>query len=157
MATGRGIASMGCTAAISEVLKQYPDGRMDIMTLGQRRFQIRELNQDLDYLRGEVSYFDDVDSTAPLDLRQRAVRLAEEARFEDEIDATAPLLSFEIAGQIDDLDFRQRMLQTRSETERLRTLVDYLPAYRDRLSQARHLREVAPKNGHGHLPEQDSE
>ncbi|MFN7923270.1 MAG: LON peptidase substrate-binding domain-containing protein [Bryobacteraceae bacterium] len=157
MATGKGIVSMGCTAAISEVIKQYPDGRMDILTLGQRRFRIHELNQELDYLRGEVTYFDDVDSTAPVDLRQRAMRLAEEARFESEIDSDAPLLSFAIAGRIDDLEFRQRMLQIRSEAERLRTLVDYLPAYRERLAQARHLKEVAPKNGHGHLPHAEEE
>jgi Lon protease-like protein len=152
LAAGEGIASAGCTAAISEVVKRYPDGRLDILTLGQRRFTILELNQDLDYLRGSVDFFDDVEPSATRELRQRALHLSKQLRGLADIDAEEPQLSFLIAQAIEDLSFRQRILQSRSEADRLRSLIDYLPAYLDRMEQVERLRAVAPQNGHSHLP-----
>src|SRR5881396_1735160 len=54
-----GILNAGCTVVVDNVLKSHPDGRMDIMTRGIRRFEIVMLNQEKSYLRGEVAYFDD--------------------------------------------------------------------------------------------------
>ena len=33
----QGLASTGCTAAIVDVIRKFPDGRMDILVRGQRR------------------------------------------------------------------------------------------------------------------------
>src|ERR1039457_3536651 len=54
LARDGGIMNAGCTVVVESVLKRYPDGRFDVMTRGQRRFVIQSLNQDKDYLRGEV-------------------------------------------------------------------------------------------------------
>ena len=35
-----GIAEIGCTAKIVKVAKKYPDGRMDILAEGKRRFEV---------------------------------------------------------------------------------------------------------------------
>src|ERR1022692_4592121 len=59
MASEKGMVSTGCTATVERVLKQYPDGRMDILTLGRRRFEILLLNSELAFLRGSVEFFDD--------------------------------------------------------------------------------------------------
>ena len=40
LAKAEGIVSAGCTVRVEKILHQYPDGRMDILTHGQRRFEI---------------------------------------------------------------------------------------------------------------------
>src|SRR4051812_16389463 len=68
-----GIVNAGCTVAIEKVLEMYPDGRMDIMTVGRRRFEVVSLNEEKPYLQGEVAFFDDDDfSPPPPDVRQEA-------------------------------------------------------------------------------------
>src|SRR5688500_1343466 len=59
LAKDDGILNVGCTVVVERMLKHYPDGRMDIVTIGVRRFELVLLNQDKSYLRGEVQYFDD--------------------------------------------------------------------------------------------------
>src|ERR1700736_7041207 len=73
-----GILNAGCTVVVDKILKSHPDGRMDIMTRGIRRFEIVMLNQEKPYLRGEVAYFDD-DEAGPGDseVRTEALRLYE--------------------------------------------------------------------------------
>jgi len=154
LATDEGIAATGCTAAISKVMKRYPDGRLDIMAFGVRRFMVKSVNQDKDYLRGEVDFFDDDHPAAPEDLRNRAVEMASKLRdnTEEGLDPEEPQLSFHLARRIEDLSFRQRLLQSRSELDRLRNLVEFLPGYIARAELIEQLKDVAPRNGHSHLP-----
>ena len=35
-----GIVNAGCTVKVEKVMEMYPDGRMDVLTLGERRFEI---------------------------------------------------------------------------------------------------------------------
>ena len=58
---GAEMESKGCTARVVRVIKQYPDGRMDILTKGERRFTIEDLHEDKPYLEGSVRFFDDVE------------------------------------------------------------------------------------------------
>lgn len=58
---GTEMESKGCTARVVRVIKQYPDGRMDILTKGERRFTIEDLHEDKPYLEGSVGFFDDVE------------------------------------------------------------------------------------------------
>src|SRR5271156_6281151 len=44
---------------VDKVLREYPDGRMDILTRGRRRFEIMLLNDERAFLRGTVEFFDD--------------------------------------------------------------------------------------------------
>jgi hypothetical protein len=78
-------------------------------------------------------------------------------RFAEAINKSDPQLSFRLAQPVPDLGFRQTLLATRSEAERLRQLADFLPAYLHRQRRIQHMKEVAPKNGHGsggagHMP-----
>src|SRR5205085_12470649 len=41
-----GIVNAGCTVKVEKVLEMYPDGRMDVLTLGERRFEIDGLNEE---------------------------------------------------------------------------------------------------------------
>lgn len=157
MAAGQGLMPDGCTATVEEVVKKYPDGRMDIVTLGRRRFTIAEVDAEYDYLRARVTYYDDEDSVAPAALRERAVLVCRPLRRgaegeDEEIDADDPQLSFQLARDVADLEFRQQLLHMRSEPARLERLIAYVPGYVQHSRQAERLKEVAARNGHGTLP-----
>ncbi len=72
----RSFEKIGCTASISEVINKYPDGRMDILVRGQRRFEILMLDQEKSYLRGKPQFFEDEESEPPgEESRQQAIQL----------------------------------------------------------------------------------
>lgn len=57
--SGSEMQEKGCTARVIRVIKRYPDGRMDILTKGERRFSIEDLHEEKSYLEGSVEFFDD--------------------------------------------------------------------------------------------------
>jgi Lon protease-like protein len=61
---GTDIRSIGCTAKILGVVKQYEDGRMDIVTQGKTRFVIKHMDQSRIYLQAKVLFFEDERETA---------------------------------------------------------------------------------------------
>lgn len=159
LAKDDGIVNAGCTVVVDKVLNEYPDGRMDILTRGQRRFEIVLLNQDKPYLRGEVQFFDDEEpGPAPLEVQQKALiqyrgllELGELPAFADPL-LTDPQLSFQIAQSVQDLDFLNLLLRNRSESERLKQLAEYLSTYVPKMRQTKLMKKLAPLNGHGKLP-----
>jgi Lon protease-like protein len=151
----KGILNIGCTATIREVVNRYDDGRLDIVSIGRRRFEIFLLDEEKTYLRGAVTFFDDEDSEpAPVELKAMALAglkilsSREEGPEPADEDPNAPL-SFRVGQWIGDLAFRQMLLGLRSETERLRHIATYLPDYLAKLKRVEHIRRVAPTNGHG--------
>jgi Lon protease-like protein len=148
----------GCTATVERILKQYDDGRMDILAIGRRRFEIISLNDDKPYLRGTVEFFDDEKSEeVPADMQLkaiegfRALQKLEDVQVFGQPEIGDPNLSFHLAQLVPDLNFRQLLLNTRSEMERIRQLVEFLPVYLNKARYVAHVKEVAPKNGHGKL------
>jgi ATP-dependent Lon protease len=160
LANEKGVVNTGCTATVDRVLKRYDDGRMDILTLGRRRFEILLLNNERNFLRGAVEFFDDeAGDPAAAEIQQRAIEgynemqaLASQGPLGDS-DAGNPQLSFRLAQPVPDLGFRQILLSTRSEAERLRHLAEFFPTYLMRQRRVQHVKEVAPRNGHGRTGE----
>jgi ATP-dependent Lon protease len=159
LAKDQGIVNAGCTVKVEKVLQKYPDGRMDVLTVGQRRFEIHRLNEEKEYLQAEVSYFDDEDSeAAPTDLRNQALtnyhalNELESARSHSQPDFHDPQLSFQIAQAVPDLDFLHALLRHRSEVARLKELNHYLSGYLPRQKSIERMKELGPKNGFGHKP-----
>ena len=64
-------------------------------------------------------------------------------------EASDPQLSFRLARPLTDLGTRQALLATRSEGERIKQLASFFPAYLIRERPVQHLKQVAPRNGHG--------
>ena len=60
-----------------------------------------------------------------------------------------PQLSFQLAQLIPDLEFRQQLLVSRSEAERIEMLAAFLPTHIDQQRHVLHMKTVAPTNGHG--------
>jgi len=159
LAGEKGIVNTGCTATVEKVLKKYPDGRMDLIGIGRRRFEIILLNDEKPYLRGAVEYFDDegADPIAP-EVRERVfnsyndLRSLQESEALHEPELSDPQLSFQLAQVVPDLDFRQMLLATRSEADRMRRLAEFFPSYSSRQRRIQHARAVAPTNGHAKRP-----
>ena len=156
LANEKGIVNTGCSATVERILKQYPDGRMDIMTQGRRRFEIMRLNDERSFLRGSVEFFDDEDSDPPPpDVQNRALESYRELQAlssKDSPESKAAPLSFRIAESVPDITFRQLLLTSRSEADRLKQLAEFLPNYLNKQRHIQHLKTVAPRNGHGRGP-----
>ena len=158
LAGDKGICNMGCSASIEKVLEKYPDGRMDVLTVGRRRFEILALDDEKSYLRGEVSFFDDEDFEPTAEETRRRVldsykvmqEIGELEAAEPELDD--PQVSFQLARPVSDLNFRQLLLSTRSESSRMKQLAEFLPSFASRQRQILHAKAVAPKNGHAKWP-----
>ena len=134
----KSVEQIGCTASISQVLRRYPDGRMDILVRGRRRFEIADLNQDKSYLRGKPQFFEDDETNPPTEaLRQEAIQLY--SRLVTLADSEDPsrkdrsptfsdqLLSFQLmTGLPASPVWRQALLELRSERERLERVMGYL-------------------------------
>jgi len=156
LANEKGIVNTGCTATVDRVLREYPDGRLDILTRGRRRFEILLLNEERSFLRGSVEFFDDdePDQSEPAgpDLLRNVM-----AGFTDldsagsgEPNMGDPRLSFRLAQEVSDLGFRQTLLTMRSESERMRRIADFLPGFLERRRRIQHTKDVAGSNGHAH-------
>ena len=151
-----GIVNIGCTAKVERVMRRYDDGRLDLLAIGQRRFQISSLDQEKSFLRAEVEFFNDDDAReVPVELRQRATAAYKNlATSEDESPELAPpvwehsRVSFQLARYIDDFDKRQTVLSLRSEVERLEFLVRVIPEYVARRERTALAKRVGPLNGH---------
>ena len=149
------IAEIGCVADITEVVKKYEDGKMDIVTEGTKRFQIVELNQEQELLRAEVNYFEDEeelaapanDSNKLIDLHGQLLALA--GAEATGIEGDDPQLSFHLAGSVPlDLDFKQSLLGMKSETQRVTAMVEYYTMLVPRLKRTLKVREKSKGNGH---------
>ena len=149
------LAEVGCTAVISGVIKKYDDGRLDIAAEGRQRFEIVQLNQERSFLRGEVAFFDDEPSqVAPADLQtvvQLHQQLFDVLGQETHLEQHPPSLSFQLAHQLPvDLDFKQQLLEMKTEVGRVEALIEYYKTTIPRLEKTMRAREKATGNGHVH-------
>lgn len=148
-----GIVNIGCTARVERILRRYSDGRLDLIAVGQRRFQITSLDENKSYLRAEVEFFNDDDATeVPPELHEKAVAayrlLVENPGDEKESGLDVVRVSFQLAQLIADLDKRQTVLALRSEVKRLEYLVRVIPEYLTHRERSARASKLAPLNGH---------
>lgn len=151
-----GIAEVGCTAEIVTVTKEYPDGRMDLICEGRKRFEVLEVNQERSFLRAEVLLVPDDPGVIAEEEKLRAIRLHLEilslaGAVQDLSSADENQLSFHLAGSLPlDLEFKQQLLAMRSEAKRIQAVAAYLEAVLPKLRRATKVREKAGGNGHVH-------
>jgi len=149
------LASIGCSATILNVIKKYDDGRLDIAAEGVQRFEIESLNQERSYLQAEVTFFDDDPSQVGSAPKQTLIQLHEQLfsilGHNVEIQRDADPLSFQLAHELPvDLDFKQALLEMKTEAERIDTLTEYYRATIPKVEKTLLARERAGRNGHVH-------
>lgn len=153
-ALDEGIAGIGCTAEIITVTKEYPDGRMDLICEGRKRFEVIDVNRERSFLRAEILMLPDEPGVAVEEERVRAVHLHLEilslaGAVQDLSAADQNQLSFYLAGSLPlDLDFKQKLLSMRSEAERIQAVTAYLENLLPKLRRAARAHEKASGNGH---------
>jgi Lon protease-like protein len=156
----KGIVRVGCTAEVTEVIKRYNDGRMDIITVGRSPFRIMELANAEAYandqlLEGDVEFLDDREHRTDTRTQKELTRLYEVCHtliFEDyprNIEGeAAEFLSFVVAGTLPlDLMWKQQILELRSEADRQERLVGYLREWAPHLQKQEKSRARAGGSG----------
>ncbi len=157
---GKAVRAAGCTARLVQVLHRYDDGRMDILTRGERRFILHEVIERKPYMEARVEYFDDEPQETDGSLAAAAetgLRLLHELAgtgfptgIADWPDLSDPRrLSFAIAA-LDEITPRekQRFLEMRSSEQRLRKSVEVLARVVERIQLTQKIQAIIGGNGH---------
>jgi Lon protease-like protein len=143
----KGFADVGCSAEIVSVVKKYPDGRLDIITEGRKRFEVIQVNQERSFLRAETILIEDEAGPSAADESARAIELHAEilklaGAMQDLSGADKATISFYLAGSLPlDLDFKQKLLELRSERQRIFALTKYLETILPNIRSAARARE----------------
>jgi ATP-dependent Lon protease len=157
LALPNGVARVGCTAEIVDVVKRYSDGRMDILTTGRSPFRAVHLFTENPILEGNVDYLEDRESPADPRVHRELVELFEACHtliFDDYPkhfeSAPADGLSYLVAAALPmELLWKQQILELRTEADRQERLVAYLREWAPHLQKAGALRQRAGGNGQG--------
>lgn len=153
-----GLAIAGCTAKISRVLRQYDDGRIDILCEGLERFEIEQLDNSREFLQAEVDTFEDEEGAGStreergecVAMHLEVLTLAGIGRESYAIDLDKPV-SFELAWELPaDLGFKQRLLISRSDRERTELLLEFYEEILPKLRNGRSARSGSSNNNNHH-------
>lgn len=152
------IRSIGCTASVKEVTKRYPDGRIDIVVEGRRRYTLHNLVEaPHPYQSGRVSWYNDIPEDVNDDLRLKAVHLHNEfvkTVFHgtvDHVDSNDIRKSraFHLVQKSGlDLVQRQVFLSMNSENTRLGFLINHLESMLPLLVSKKKTEELAKNDGY---------
>jgi len=156
LALAEGLAKVGCTAAINSVVRTYPDGKMDILTEGRSRFQLTSVIEEQPYYEANVEYLEDRESAANLQEQGKLLELFDNChwllhgRAPDPIEAGPGVsIAYRITAALPfELEFRQLLLEQRSETNRQAALLERLKEWLPRLQKLQYARRKGAGNGH---------
>ncbi|MGI8632918.1 MAG: LON peptidase substrate-binding domain-containing protein [Solirubrobacterales bacterium] len=151
---GDDVSEIGCTTRITEVVHEHEDGRMDIITTGERPFRLGARTEELAFPAAEVEYLQDDTSAEPeaedLDAARSAfAELAERATGNTpDPDDLAGLGAYGLAARVElPADIKLQLLDERSEPQRLALLTDALDRLVERVSKVAEVRDRASQNG----------
>ncbi|HLW80936.1 MAG TPA: LON peptidase substrate-binding domain-containing protein [Candidatus Acidoferrales bacterium] len=154
LAQKQGIATVGCTAAITSLAKQYPDGKMDILTRGEFPFQVKEVFDDKPYYEAAIECLEDAPEAYPA-ASQDLVETYEQCYWllynrGPEITRAAGISpAYTMADSLPlPLDEKQVLLEMRDETQRQAQLFSQLKEWLPQLVFLNERRQRARGNGH---------
>jgi len=146
---------IGCTARVTEVLETFEDGRMDILVTGEEPFRVLERFDGTEYPAGEVEAVElsedeePGDPDAADDARETFADLVRRVSgSEPEIDGLEESDAYAIAARVElPVLTKQRLLELRSEAERMKLLGQALHDLVGMLKRSREIAEAAKMNG----------
>ena len=155
LAADDSLAEVACTAEITEITKAYPNGELDIVTVGRRVFRIVEVFEERSYYEAEVEYLQEgpapkqVPSTALLQLFERCHVAAFQTQPDRGALSRASSISYHIAGLLPlELFYKQKLLEMRDEEERRHSLELSLARWLEEVERTSRVRKIAGGNGH---------
>ncbi len=150
-----GARRIGCTARITEVTETFDDGRMNVVVTGEEPFRVLDRFEASEYPSGEVEPIDVEAETAEepgeaADIARGAfAELIERVSGETPEDGQfAGDDAYAIAARVElPAETKQRLLELRSEPERMRVLGNALRALVDAVDRSQEVAERARMNG----------
>jgi ATP-dependent Lon protease len=159
LARENGIATVGCTALVRRVARTYPDGRMDVITLGESAYRIRAVHKDKEYLEATVDLMaEDFHPGSSADAAELLTLFTDchlllhgsppgDIDIDDQSDG---LLAYRIASELPlELETLQELLEIRAEAERRVKLISRLNQLLPQLVQIQQMRSKSAANSHG--------
>ena len=149
-----GIHKVGCAARITEVLEKFPDGRMNVLALGEQRFEVFRIYDNRPYFEGEVSDYHDEEGDDPKDLCRLVWNALEKSdsapsNLPDELLKNPFRLSFAVAESLRlPLREKQSFLGSRSLRWRLKRLLAFLKKDKPSRFSITDYEKSAHRNGH---------
>jgi len=121
------LAEYGCSMNVLEVVKKYPDGRMDIITKGKNIFKLNSQLLDGELLIGEVKYSEsknDTNSDKFEILKDKYLKILLMLGITSNLDShLKKIVSFELLEGISlPSEFELMLISTSSESNRLKIL-----------------------------------
>ncbi len=156
---GENLRTVGCTARVMSVLKTYEDGRMDIISEGEKRFRLASFLDDKSYYEGDVEFLseeqldgDKVNAellqTARALLKKTILRLDASYDTTRLDDLSAREVSYMIAANAGfSAANKQQLLELMSITERLKMAIDWADKLVKKATDAVHRNGIISKNG----------
>jgi Lon protease-like protein len=147
-----GLAEVGCTARITELIDRMDDGRMNIVVRGGRPFRLLRRVEDLAYPAGDIELLEDEGDASESHaeaVRSSYAEVVEKATDERPTDEDlAGMDAYGMAATIElEPALKQKLLDSRSEDERLEIVEDLFEKAVERLERAEYVSEVARSNG----------
>jgi len=150
---GGELKSTGCACEVGEVLERTDDGRLNILTRGNRPFRLVAEQHDLPYPAGTVEFVEDKEEEPDPQTAQRAREAYAELVLQatdreiEEADLSS-LSAYEMAATVDfGLEAKQGLLDLRSENARLRLVTRLFLAATKRLDFVERAQARAKSNG----------
>jgi Lon protease-like protein len=144
-------------------VRDYPDGRMDIVVEGRSVFRLIEIVEEKEYYQGVVEYLGDEPSDLNSDLNKeqqaRVLELFEKCHtllFGEtwrDSKATEPnLFAYRLASPLPlELQSRQSLIEMRKESERRAFLREWMEKFLPKLAEREQIRKRAGGNGHASI------
>ncbi len=156
LAANQAVAGVGCTAEIVRKLRDYPDGRMDILTKGRAVFHLRDLLDEKDYYEGAVEYVADTVPARDLEQETQLVQVFEKCHallfsrpWMDSAEHEPETLSYRMAALLPmELEKRQALLEMRSQHDRRDFVLHWMEKFLPLLISQQRARERAGRNGY---------
>ena len=150
------VSKIGCSATVTQTLRKYDDGRMDILVQGQRRYRLRQfVTAPVLYSVASIAYQPDSNEPVDNDLATETIKLHNQLvllvyrNASYVIEYVVPDISFRIAQKAGmDLAHRQKLLESNSENERLEMLRQYFLQVMPKLKHLGEIERVIRSDGY---------
>ena len=149
-----GARNVGCTARVADVLERFDDGRMNVVVTGESPFRVLDRADAPDFPVGDIELIDAAEEPDPDDAaaargaRAAFAELLEQVSDEGGDEELTEQGAYELAGRIElPVDTKQRLLELRSEDERMRLLERALRTVADAVRRSQEIAEAARGNG----------
>jgi Lon protease-like protein len=151
-----GARRIGCTARVTEVTETFDDGRMNVVVTGEEPFRVLDRFEDSEYPSGEVEPIDVAAETAAEEPGEAAdIARGAFAELIERVSGEPPEAgqfagddAYAIAARVElPPETKQRLLELRSEPERMRVLGNALRALVDAVDRSQEVAERARMKG----------